>query len=99
MLTSKERAALRARANQLPAIFHLGKSAITPEFTEGIREALEARELIKIDILQNCEMEPREAAGILSERTGSEIVQIVGRKIILYKKAKTNKAKREERSQ
>jgi len=96
MLTGKERAALRARANGMPAIFHLGKAAITPEFTEGIREALEARELIKIDTLQNCDMEPKEAARILSERTGSEVVQIVGRKIILYKKSKTNKAKREE---
>ena len=99
MLSSKERAALRAEANQLTAIFHLGKAAITPDFTEGIREALEARELIKIDILQNCEMGPQEAARILSERTGSEVVQIIGRKIVLYKKAKKPKNKKEEKAQ
>jgi RNA-binding protein len=91
MLTSKERAVLRAEANGLSAIFHLGKQGLSPEFTEGIREALEARELIKLDLLQNCELEPKEVAQIISERTGSEIVQVIGRKIVLYKKSKSKK--------
>ncbi|MCL2171511.1 MAG: YhbY family RNA-binding protein [Defluviitaleaceae bacterium] len=85
MLTSKERAALRAQANTIKPIFRLGKGAISPEFTQGIRDALAARELIKIDILQNCEMGPSEAAEILAERTNAEVVTVIGRKFVLYK--------------
>lgn len=72
-------------------VYNIGKSSITPEFTEGIREVLEARELIKISVLKNCADDPRELANILSERTGSEIVQIIGKKIVLYKESKNNK--------
>ena len=91
MLSSKERATLRAMANKMPAIFHLGKGNISPEFVQGVREALEARELIKIDILQNSELDVREAAEIVSSRAGAEVVQIIGKKIVLYKKSKTKK--------
>ena len=90
-LNSKDRAALRAKANKMPAIFHLGKGNISPEFVTGVREALEARELVKIDILPNCDLDVREAAGIVSERTGSEIVQIIGKKFVLYRKSKLKK--------
>ena len=86
MLSSKQRATLRAEANGLPAIFNIGKATITPEFTGAVSDALAARELIKINILQNCSLEPKEAASIISERTNSEIVQIIGRKFVLYKK-------------
>ena len=93
MLNSKQRAALRAQANGLSAIFHLGKTGLTPAFVQGVREALEARELIKIDILQNCEMDVREAGRIISERTGSHLVQVIGKKFVLYKRndKKSNK--------
>jgi len=91
MLNSKDRATLRGLANKLPAIFHMGKEGITPEFVQGVREALEARELIKIDILQNCEEDVREASRIVSERTHSEVVQVIGRKFVLYRKSKTKK--------
>ena len=72
-------------------IFQIGKSSITPELTDGISEALEARELIKVSVLKNCMEDLREIASILSERTHSEVVQVIGRKIILYKESKDKK--------
>ena len=86
MLKSKDRAALRAMANGLPAILNLGKEGITPEFTKSVAEALAARELVKLNILQSCEIDPRDAASTLSGRTGSHVVQVIGRKFVLYKK-------------
>ena len=53
--------------------------------TDGIRQALEARELIKINVLQNCLDDPREIAEVLAERTNSQVVQVIGKKIVLYK--------------
>ena len=91
MLNSKDRAALRGMANGMPAIFRLGKEGVTPEFTNGIRDALEARELIKVDVLNNCEWDVKEAAQIISERTSSEIVQVIGKKFVLYRKSKKKK--------
>jgi len=91
MLNSKDRATLRGMANKLTPIFHLGKQGVVPEMVAGIREALEKRELIKIDLLENCELDVREAAEIVSSRTGSEVVQVIGRKIVLYKKSATKK--------
>lgn len=73
---------------ELDPIFQVGKSSITPELTKAITEALDARELIKISVLKNCSDDPKELAQILSERTGSIIVQIIGKKIILYKEMK-----------
>ena len=89
MLTSKQRATLRGKAHHLSAIFHVGKEGVTPPFIKGVREALEARELIKIDVLDNCELDARQAAEIVSGRSGSEIVQVIGRKFVLYKKSKS----------
>ncbi|MDR2168337.1 MAG: ribosome assembly RNA-binding protein YhbY [Clostridiales bacterium] len=91
MLNSKDRAALRARAHHLTAIFHVGKGGVTPAMIAGVREALEARELIKIALLDNCELEVKEAAEIVASRSGAEIVQIIGKKFVLYKKSKTKK--------
>ena len=71
-------------------IYQIGKASITPEFTEGIIEALEARELIKISVLKNCADDPKELASILSDRTGSEVIQVIGKKIVLYKRSKKN---------
>lgn len=67
-------------------IFSLGKGGLTPEFTEGVSEALKKRELVKINVLKNCEEDPRQAAETLSERTRSILVQVIGRKIVLYKR-------------
>lgn len=88
-LTSKQRAHLKGLAQTLEPIFQIGKSGITPELTEAIDEALEARELIKINVLNNCMVDPRDASDTLSGRTKSIPVQIIGRKIILYRLSKT----------
>ena len=71
----------------LDPIFQIGKSSLTPEFTASINEALEARELIKISVLKNCMDEPKELAQTLAERTRSEVVQVIGKKIVLYREA------------
>ena len=90
-MTSKERARLRGLANGLDAIVHVGKNGIAPEITVSLDEALAARELVKIAVLNNSPVEPAEAAETLAARTQSEIVQIVGRKIVLWRCAEDGK--------
>lgn len=85
-MTSKERAELKAQAMKLDSIFQIGKSSLTPQLVNAIRDALTARELIKINVLKNCNDDPRELAALVSERTGSQVVQVIGKKIVLYKK-------------
>lgn len=87
-MTSKQRAVLKGLAMKIDPIYQIGKASITPEFTTGISEALEARELIKISVLNNCADDPKELAQILAERTGSQVVQVIGKKIILYRQSK-----------
>lgn len=87
-MTSKQRAYLRSMANTIDAIFQVGKSGVVPEMTNSINDALEARELIKITVLNNCIEDIKIIANIISERTHSEIVQVIGRKIVLYKQSK-----------
>lgn len=84
-MNSKQRAYLKGLAMNIDPIYNIGKSSLSPEFTKGIDEALEARELIKIGVLKNCEDDPKELAQILAERTGAEIVQVIGKKIVLYR--------------
>ena len=86
-MTTKQRAYLKGLAMNLDPIFQIGKSSLTPEFTASINEALEARELIKISVLKNCMDEPKELAQTLAERTRSEVVQVIGKKIVLYREA------------
>lgn len=90
-INSKQRAYLRSLAQTMEPIFQIGKNSLTPEFTEAISEALEKRELIKISVLNNCEDEPKDLGQILSERTRSTLVQVMGRKITLYKESKDHK--------
>lgn len=89
-MTSKQRAYLRSLASTIPPIYQVGKSIVTPELTSGIDEALEARELIKINVLKNCMDTPMNVANIIAERTHSEVVQVIGKKIVLYRPSKTN---------
>lgn len=84
--TSKQRAHLKSLAMGLDPIFQVGKASLTPEVTEAIREAFNTRELIKIGVLKNCMDDPRELGEIIAERTGSELVQTIGKKIVLYKR-------------
>ena len=92
-MTSKQRAYLKGLAMNIDPILQIGKSSLTPEFTKSVDEALEARELIKIHVLQNCLDDSGEMAQILAERTGSQVVQVIGRKIILYREGKKDKKK------
>lgn len=74
-------------------ILQLGKGGVTPENTASVDEALAARELIKISVLQNCLFDTREMAEVLAERTRSQVVQVIGRKIVLYREGKNEKKK------
>ena len=88
MLTSKQRAYLMCLANGLDTIFHVGKSGVTPEITESFNQALEARELVKANVLDNNMIGSREAAQTIAERTHAEVVQVIGNKFVLYRRAK-----------
>lgn len=92
-MTSKQRAYLKSLAMATEPILQIGKSSLTPEFTQSVKEALDARELIKISVLQNCMDDPRQMAQMLAERTGSQVVQVIGKKIVLYKEGKKEKKK------
>lgn len=90
-MTSKQRAYLKSLASNLDPIFQVGKSSLTPELTGAIGEAFNTRELIKIAVLKNCFDDPREIAQIVAERTHAQVVQVIGKKIVLYKENKDNK--------
>ena len=87
-MTSKQRSYLKGIAMTTEPIFQIGKSSVTPELTAAIAEALEARELIKITVLKICLDDGKSIAQVLAERTRSEVVQVIGKKIVLYKPAK-----------
>ncbi|MCD7955859.1 MAG: ribosome assembly RNA-binding protein YhbY [Lachnospiraceae bacterium] len=92
-MTSKQRAYLKSLAMTMEATFQVGKSSLTPELTAAIDEALAARELIKLSVLRNCADDPHELAQILAERTRSQVVQVIGKKIVLYRPGKDEKKK------
>lgn len=91
MLTSKQRAYLRAQANVIDPIFQIGKGGLNENMIRGISDALETRELIKITLLETADVTAREAAGIIAEQTGAEQIQCIGRKIVLYRESKEHK--------
>ena len=90
-MTSKQRAYLMSLASNLQPIFQIGKASLTPEVTEAISESFNKKELIKIAVLKNCFDDPREIAAIVAERTHSTVVQVIGKKIVLYKESKDHK--------
>ena len=92
-MTSKQRAYLKCLAMKIDPIYNIGKGSISPELVQGVRDALEARELIKIGVLQNCMDDPKELANVLAERTRSQVVQVIGKKIVLYREGKKDKKK------
>ena len=92
-MTSKQRAYLKILAQTMEPIFQIGKASLTPENTQAISEALAARELIKISVLNNCMDDPRELAQIVAERTHAQVVQVIGKRIVLYREGKDNKKK------
>ncbi len=84
-MTSKQRAYLMSLASKLNPIFQVGKASLTPELTEAIGEAFNNNELIKIGVLKNCMDDPRAIAEVVAERTHSQVIQVIGKKIVLYK--------------
>lgn len=95
-MTTKQRAYLKGLAMTMEPIFQIGKSSLTPEITEAVNEALNKRELIKISVLKNCLDDPNEIARIMGERTHSQVVQVIGKKIVLYRPAPDKKNRKIE---
>ena len=93
-MTSKQRAYLKGLAMNIDPVFQIGKSSLTPEITQAVDEALEARELIKVTVLKNCLDDGGSIADVLTERTHSQVVQVIGRKIVLYRPAKEEKKRK-----
>lgn len=89
-MTSKQRAFLKGLAMNIDPVINIGKASLTPEVTAAIEEAFNKRELIKVGVLKNCLDDPRAIAEAVAERTKSQVVQVVGKKIVLYKPDKKN---------
>lgn len=87
MLTSKQRAFLRSKANSLDPILQIGKGEISDEMLESISKALMNRELVKISILQNSDYDAKDTSRIIGEELKADIVSVVGRKIVVYRKS------------
>ncbi|CAJ1314198.1 ribosome assembly RNA-binding protein YhbY [Paenibacillus sp. PK4536] len=91
MLTGKQKRFLRSQAHHLDAIFQIGKGGMNDGIVRHVLDAIETRELMKISVLNNCLEEPKDLAEELAKSTKSELVQVIGRTIILYKESKDHK--------
>lgn len=91
MLTSKQRAFLRSMAQSLDPIFQVGKGGVSDNMCEQISNALEARELIKLRVLDNSDYSAKEAAEEISETVGADVVQVIGTKFVLYRESVDHK--------
>ncbi|MFP7702429.1 MULTISPECIES: ribosome assembly RNA-binding protein YhbY [Bacillus] len=91
MLTGKQKRFLRSKAHHLTPIFQVGKGGVNENMVKQIAEALEARELIKVSVLQNCEDDKNDVAEALVKGSRSQLVQMIGNTIVLYKESKENK--------
>ena len=91
MLNGKQKRFLRSKAHHITPIFQVGKGGVNDNMIKQISEALEVRELIKVSILQNCDEDKDEVAAQLSKGCRAQLVQIIGKIIVLYKESKENK--------
>ena len=91
MLTGKQKRFLRSKAHHLNPIFQVGKGGVNENMIGQIADALEARELLKVSILQNCEEDRDTVAARLTKGTKAELVQVIGNTIVLYKESRENK--------
>ncbi len=91
MLNGKQRAALRSMANTMNPIMQVGKEGVTPELIATVGDALEARELIKMNVLETAPVTAREAADALAEQTRADVVAVIGRRFVLYRESKKKK--------
>ena len=87
MLNSRQRAQLRGMANGFETIFHIGKGGIGDQLIKQVSDALEARELIKLRVLESAPESAREAADAVAEAVGADVVQVIGSKFILYRQS------------
>lgn len=92
MLNSRQRAQLRGLANNLDAIFQVGKGGLNDQLYKQVSEALEARELIKLRVLETSPVTSREAADAIAKATNADVVQVIGYRFILYKESKEHKS-------
>ncbi len=91
MLNSRQRAQLRGLANTMDAIFQVGKGGINDQLIKQVGEALEARELIKMRVLETSPVTSREAAETIATAVGADVVQVIGYRFVLYKESKEHK--------
>jgi len=91
MLTSKQRAYLRGLATNEPTIMQVGKGGMSENLIKTVSDALEARELIKMSVLENCGDTPKEMANALAAEVDADVVGVIGRKFILYRESEKNK--------
>ncbi len=91
MLTGKQRSYLKGIANNTDPIFQLGKNGLTENFIKQVDEALETREIVKINVLKNCMEDPTEVANELIDQLSAEFVQSIGRKFVLYRESEEHK--------
>ncbi|QYR24220.1 ribosome assembly RNA-binding protein YhbY [Paenibacillus sp. sptzw28] len=91
MLTGKQKRFLRSQAHHLQPIFQVGKGGMNDHLIRHVAEAIEVRELIKVSVLNNSVEDPREVGNWLAEETESELVQVIGKTIVLYKESKDHK--------
>jgi RNA-binding protein len=91
MITTKQRAYLRGLANGIDSIIQMGKGEVTENWLKTVSDALEARELVKITVLETCAYTPRELSDAVCEMLECDAVQTIGRKIVLYKESEENK--------
>ena len=91
MLTSKQRAFLRSKATAFEPILQVGKGGVSENMLILVEKALDARELIKVHVLENCEYTAREAADGIAEAVGADVVQVIGRKIVLFRISPENR--------
>lgn len=89
-MTSKQRAYLRGCANQIESIFQVGKEGVTDVLAEQLSNALEARELIKLTVLKNAPDYAKDIANEIAEKTNSDVIQVIGNKIVLFRQKKEN---------
>lgn len=91
MLTSKQKRYLKSKAHHLKPIFQVGKGGVNENLITQVNDALEARELIKVNILQNCDEDKHDVADEISHETNADLVQIIGNTIVFYKESKNKK--------
>lgn len=85
-LTGKQKSFLRSMGMKLEPVVNIGKEGLTPMVVTATREVIQKRELVKVRVLQNCGTEPEEAITMLAERTDAELVQVIGRNGLLYRR-------------